>query len=219
MVVSLILNILIVAMELFALAAMYFRWDFMGKAGELEGPGKRMFRYFTIDSNILLGLCSLIMAVAEIRVLSGTSASLPAWVYGVKLMGTTAVMLTFLVTVCFLVPQFEKPMSLFYNSNLFLHLIVPLLAAVSFVFTEPTDVLPFGAAAVGVLPTVLYGIYYVGQIFTHLADGKPDKKYDFYNFLGGKLRRAPIAIIAVLAVSFLLSLLLWWANRQGSPSR
>jgi len=211
MLVSFVLNCIIVLMVIFAFFAMVLDWNFMGKKGDFESPGLSAFRYFTVDSNILMGICSLIMAIAEIPVLQGKTTSLPSWVYSLKLVGTAAVMLTFVITACFLTLQFEEPIVLFYNSNLFLHLIVPLTAAISFVFTEPAG-LSFGWTFLGILPTILYGIYYTVQVLTHLDRGKPDKKYDFYNFLNGDVKRTTAAVIAVMTVSYLLSVLLWWGN-------
>jgi len=212
MLISFILNCLIFILVLFSLIAMFFDWNFMGIKGNLERPGMGMFCYFTIDSNVFAGICCFIMAIAELRVLTGRSAALSSCIYTLKLMGSSAVLLTFLVTFCFLMPQFKNPLSLLYNSNLFFHMIVPLLAGLSFVFLESPSNLPWKASLLGTIPTFFYAAYYMYNVFTHLQDGKPDKHYDFYNFLGGDLRRTPVVLIVILLVSYLLSLLLWFTN-------
>jgi len=215
MLISFIINCLIAAMVLFAFTAMFLGWNFMGKAGKLDSPGLDMLRYFTIDSNVLMGICSLIMAGAELMVLLGKWESLPACIYVIKLMGASSVLLTFVVTVCFLRPQFKDPLALYYNSNLFFHLLVPLAGAGSFVFAERSALLPVSAVLPGALPTFVYAMYYMVSVLTHLKDGKPDKHYDFYNFLNGDLKRAPAALVIILTAACLLSLLLWLGNRAG----
>ncbi len=213
MILSLIINIAIVIMVAFSLYAMYVGFNFMGKRGAMEAMGSEMFRYFTIDSNILMGICSLIMAIAELMVALGCLNEMPSLIYIIKLMGTSAVMLTLLVTTFFLAPQFKNPIILFYNSNLFFHAIVPILAFVSFVFLEKGTDLPLSSTIIGALPTMAYAVYYVKGIYRHLKDGKVDKHYDFYNFTGGKKEMTPIAAVVVITIAYLISILIWFLNR------
>lgn len=211
--VSFVINCLIVIMVAFSLYAMYTGWNFMGEKGAMEAMGKEMFRFFTIDSNILMGICSLVMAIGQGCVLFGVSAEVNTIYYVFKYMGTSAVMLTFLVTTFFLVPQFKNPIILFYNSNLFFHLVVPLLSLLSFIILERTKLIPFKLTLFGVLPTMIYAIYYVTEIYRHIVDGKVDKHYDFYNFTNGKKEMTPIAAIVVVTISYLIGLLIWFLNR------
>lgn len=212
MMISFVLNCLIVAMVAFALYAMFSGWDFMRKENALSSIGLDIFRFFTIDSNVLMGICALVVAIAQLQVLTGKASEVSTIIYAIKLMGTSAVMLTFLVTVFFLVPQFEKPMILFYNSNLFFHLVVPLVSLLSFVLFEREANLPLSYSLLGALPTVIYAIYYISSIFKHLKNGQVDRKYDFYNFLNGKKEAAPIAASIVILISYLISLLIWFMN-------
>ena len=212
MILSLIINVAIVIMVAFSLYAMYVGFNFMGKKGEMEALGNEMFRYFTIDSNILMGICSLVMAIAETMVILGYSNELSPVIYTVKLMGTSAVMLTLLVTTFFLVPQFKNPIVLFYNSNLFFHAVVPILAFVSFVFVENGINLPLSSSIIGALPTMIYAVYYVEEIYRHLDNGRVDKYYDFYNFTGGKKEMIPVSATVVIVISYLISLMVWFLN-------
>lgn len=210
--VSLIINISIFLLVLFSVITMYCGIDFMKKEGVLEVQGKEMFRFFTIDSNVLMGLCSLIMAFYEFLFLTGKIEILPTFIFTIKLMGTSAVMLTFLVTIFFLVPQYKNPKVLFYNSNFFFHLIVPILACISFVFFEKTNTIHFVYTLYGILPTFIYAIYYVIEIYCHLDHGKVSKHYDFYNFTFGNIKLMPISASVVLLISYLITLSLWILN-------
>lgn len=213
MLISLILNLLIVLMVSFASVAMFVGWHFMGRVSDLRDEGFKMFRFFTIDSNIVMGICSLIVTYGEYEVLAGKKEILSPIYYVIALIGTSAVTLTFIVTVFFLAPQWKKPIVLFYNSNFFYHLCVPIVSIITFIFFEKTKEIPLNSVILGVLPVTIYGIYYVINVFTHLDNGKVSKKYDFYNFVNGKKEVAGIAAIVILVVSYLISWLLWLVNR------
>jgi len=212
MLLSLILNCAIVLMVAFGLVTRLLRWDFMKTNEPMEGKGAAIFRFFTTDSNIFAALASLIMAVSEAAVLRGRAEALSPAVCIIKFAATSSVTLTFMVTVCFLTSQVEKPLSLFHNSGLFFHLLVPIAAIISFVFTENGGALPFGVTVCGALPAVIYGFYYMARVLTHLTDGKPDREYDFYNFLNGKKERVPAAMAVVFLASYVFSVLLWLGN-------
>lgn len=210
--ISFAINICIVLLVLFSVITMFLGIDFMKKEGTLEVKGIEMFRFFTIDSNVLMGISSLIMVVAQLSVFLGYKNDIANYVYIIKLMGTSAVMLTFLVTIFFLIPQYKNPLVLFYNSNLFFHLIIPILAFISFVFFEKTKSISLINTLFGVLPTFLYAIYYITEIYRHLDNGKVSRYYDFYNFTFGNIKLMPISGTIVLLISYLISLLLWLFN-------
>jgi hypothetical protein len=44
----------------------------------------------------------------------------------------------------------------------------------------------------------------------------PLKTYDWYGFLGDKLTNAFIAVPAMLLITWVIVLALWWANRKKS---
>ena len=48
----------------------------------------------------------------------------------------------------------------FMNSNLFMHLITPLLCIISFIFFEPAK-LSFVESFTGICPMILYAFYYI----------------------------------------------------------
>ncbi len=210
--ISFLLNCLIVAMVAFSAYAMFTNFNFMSEEGAFQSEGFKMFRFYTIDSNVLMGFCSLIMAIAEGRVLLGYTAELSSAVYTIKLMGTSTVMLTFLVTAFFLVPQFEHPIFLYVNSNLFFHGVVPIVALLSFVLFERGTGLSISATYIAVLPTILYAVFYVTQIYRHLDHGKVDPAYDFYNFTFGKKEILPIVAVIVVLIAYAIGAVIWLLN-------
>ena len=87
----------------------------------LEASKVEMFKFYTVDSNILMGIISLIISIYEIKLFKSTIKEIPKIVYILKFIATSGIALTFLVTLAFLGPQYGM-YAMYNNSNLFLHL-------------------------------------------------------------------------------------------------
>ena len=142
-------------------------------------------KYYTVDSNILMGIAALMTAIAQRRVIRGQAAEVPEAVQILKLAGTVSVTLTMLITIFFLGPTIGRVygfFSLFANSSLFLHLINPLVAIAVFAWLERPGRIPKGKILWGIVPTVAYAIYYVALTLSHVAGDRIAKGYDWYEF-------------------------------------
>lgn len=204
--ISLVFNILIVLLVLLGSIFMFTGFKFMPSKAVYDLPKLEMFKFFTVDSNILVGIISLILLCHEIKLLNGSIEKIPNYVYILKFIGTSAVTLTFLVTAIFLVPQ-STIYNLYSNSNLFFHLIVPLLAIVSYIWFEKYDnKIRYGV--LGIIPMFLYSIYYISMILINLDNGGLTYKYDFYGFLKGNLNNIVVVIPVIYLVTYLISFVL-----------
>lgn len=212
--ISLIFNIIILALVVLASYMMFAGVRFSSNQIVLESNNTSMFRFFTVDSNLLVGFAALIMIVFDIRLLNNKIKTIPKWVYILKELATLGVTITFLVTALFLGPTISTGyLSLYTNSNLFFHLIVPVLSVISYICFEKYDN-TYKDALYGLIPVVLYSIYYVTMILTHLNNGLVDSNYDFYNFLNGDLNNAIFVLPIMFFVSYLTSLLLVYLNKK-----
>ena len=150
-----------------------FYWLKEGK----EKPDKfrAAFRFFTCQSNILCSLSALAMLISRL------AGALPRWVWILKYAGTAAVTVTMLTVFLFLAPSVGKDwydVLLKGASNLFMHLLPPLMALVSFCVFEKRG-MTFGQALLGMLPLVYYGPLYLYKI-RFAPEGK--RWEDFYGF-------------------------------------
>ena len=153
--------------------------------------GKIAFRYFTVQSNVLCGAAALAMFLAP--------ASPLAWT--LKYVGTAAVSVTMLTVLLFLGPTFGYR-ELLRGRDFFLHLVLPLLALVSFCVFE-RRALSFPTALLGLLPVVLYSALYINRV---LCAPESRRWEDFYGFnKGGKW---PLSLAAMLAGTLLICLAL-----------
>ncbi len=211
---SLILNILITTLVSLGSIFMFTGFRFMPSNASLDSSKIEMFKYFTVDSNILVGIISLILLIYEIKVLNKKISSIPNFIYVLKLIGTSAVTLTFLVTATFLVPQYGV-YNLYSNTNLFFHLIVPLLAILSYILFEKHDN-KNKYAFLGIIPMFFYSIYYTLMILINLDNGGLTYKYDFYGFLQGNINNIFIVIPAIYLIMYFISLVIIVLNRKMS---
>ena len=180
----------------------------------LESTKIGMLRFFTVESNMFMGIVALIYAINEIEILKGKKEEISLKNSVLKLMGTVAVSLTFLVVFTYLGPISKNGIpSLLMNSNLFFHLIIPVLSILVFVIFERTDKIKFRYAIFGVLPSFLYGIYYLTNILVHMENGKVSVIYDWYWFVQNGIWTAAIVAPMMLIATYVISIIIWRLNR------
>ena len=85
---------------------MFTGFKFMSNTQVLSTPGLEVFKYYTVDSNILVGMASLLLIIYEVLYMKKRISIIPKWVYLLKYICTVAVTLTFLVTLIYLTPVY-----------------------------------------------------------------------------------------------------------------
>ena len=190
---SLVFNSIIFILVLLGTIFMYIGYQFMTNTTLLDNAGIDSFKFYTVDSNILVGIASLIMLINEILLITGKIDKLPKYAYIFKYIGTVGVSLTFLVTLLYLSPLLGKNFIFLYvNTNLLFHLIVPILSFISYVKYEKNS-LEFKYTFISLISMFIYAIYYIINILTHLDNGKVVKEYDWYGFVVGGISSIIIA--------------------------
>lgn len=214
---SFFLNLLIVLLTIFAIWAMLADFCFMSepsKPAVLSSANAKAFKYFTVDSNVFAGIISLVMMIVQLLIDKGKGRfkKIPKLLHLLKLAATTGVTLTMLVTAFFLAPFQYDFFSLFMDSNLFLHLVIPLVCIVTFVFFEPADISTAQTFA-GAVPMLIYAIFYSTNIILHLQNGQTSHDYDWYGFLDGGVNTIWFVAPLMLAVTWAMALLIQTANK------
>ena len=204
---SLIINILIIVFTIMCSIFMYTGFKFMPAETLLESSSNSMFKFFTVDSNILMALVSFIYVLYKYILKRDNKV-----IYILKFIGTSAISLTFIVTLLFLAPSYGF-YSMYNNNNLFFHLIIPVLSIIDYIFFNKYDN-KYKYAILGIIPMFLYSFYYTGNILAHLNDGGLTFKYDFYGFLQGNINNIFIVIPIIYLVTYLISLLLIYLNKK-----
>lgn len=158
--------------------------------------GLKAFRYFTILSNVLCALSALAMAlcVAWGAVTPGARMF--------KYLGAVSVTVTLLTVLLFLGPT-QGYRTMLSGSNLWMHLINPLLAILSYCLLERQPMGP-GAALAGALPVALYGLLYLRKVVYAPEAGRWE---DFYGF--NRNGKWPVAFGAMLAGALAVCMAFW----------
>lgn len=165
-------------------------------------PGLKAFRFFTVLSNALCAIAALMMAVSQL------GGAVPSFVLLMKYLGTVSVTVTLLTVFLFLGPSVGGYRDLLSGDNLYMHLIGPLLAILSFCLLEKRE-LAFGTAMTGLLPVLLYGMLYLYKVVFAPEDRRWE---DFYGFnKGGKW---PISYGAMIAGTAIVCVVFWLVCRM-----
>ena len=166
---------------------------------------------------VLMGTIALFTALQLRQVIRGQREDLSTACYVWNLAGTVGVTLTMLVTVFFLEPTMAPQFglfALFAGSNFLLHLFNPLLAIVTFTVFEKTRKIPFRHTLTGIVPMVLYAVFYLANCMRHAVNGMVDIAYDWYGFLAGGVKTVWIVIPVIFLFTWLISIALWRLNRR-----
>lgn len=178
--IPMLLNLYIFAVTLF------FTVRFFRKDGQWSlARGRGAFRFFTVQSNALCAASALLICLLP--------ESREAWL--LKYVGTAAVTVTMLTVLFFLGPAMGYG-NLLKGSDLFMHLITPLAALISFCAFEKRG-MGFGDALWGLVPVVVYGVWYLYKI---LYAPKEKRWEDFYGF--NKTGKWPVSMAAMFLGAF-----------------
>ena len=213
--VSFIINIIIFLMTVLASIIMFTGFKFMEGEYVLESTKIGMFKFFTVDSNMFMGIVALIFAIKEFNILKGEELDIDAKFYILKLMATVGVSLTFLTVFCYLGPIAEGGIPcMIKNSNLFFHLFIPVLSILNFTLFEKTDKLKFRDSFLGVIPVLIYALFYLINVLIHIENGYVHPLYDWYWFVQGSIWQIVFVLPLMLIVAFIISLILWRGNKK-----
>ena len=203
-ILSLVLNVAIAVLSLYAWALILFgRKD----SGKLAARGVWSLKYFTVLSNLFSGLVSALYVACCLLAVQ----PLPTWLIVLKLMAATAVMLTFLTVIVLLNPVYGWR-SMYRGGNLWMHLFLPLLAALDCCLFVPVGTLPLHLTLFAMLPTAAYAAGYLRAIRLHGAE-ENGVTYDFYGFLRWGERKIPLVVAGMLLATWIIALALSLASR------
>ena len=214
--ISFIINILLSIMTVNAIIMSITGFKFMyGYEPYPELIGVPIYSYYTVQSNVFIGIVSFVFANREYQILRGRKKEIPLTYYVFKMVATVAVSLTFFVV--FAIFGFMSRgghIPLIRNSYLFFHLIIPVMSILNYVIFEKTNIIKFKYIFYGLLPTFLYEIYYVVNIIMNMKNGTVSLRNDWYSFAQNGILRTILVAPMMLGITLCLSLVIWKLNKK-----
>ena len=126
---------------------------------------REMFKWFTIDSNILTALAATMIVPYAVEGMSRKRLTYPKWLQRIHYAGTICLTLTMVFAVLFI--SWFDPVIAFGGANFFLHIICPLMILVSFFMVESGYKLDRKDNLLAIIPVAAYGgLYYYNVILT-----------------------------------------------------
>jgi len=162
---------------------------------------------YTMDSNIFVGLVALIVVIYSVKNIHLKQQQLPRWLMRAYLMGTTCLVLTFLIATIFLAPiqviNGRNYFIMFSKDMFFFHFLNPLLASISLVALLGEYRFIFVDRFIGMIPTVIYSlVYFVMVVVLKWWN-------DFYHFtLDGRYHLIPLVVVIIYGATYMSSYLL-----------
>ena len=168
--------------------------------------GLNFFKYYTSQSNVLVGIISFIILAFAIKNIVQKRDEMPIWLSVLSLVATTATTVTFLTSALFLAPTSvangNSYFSMFEGRLFFLHFLTPLLAIILVVFLLNQNLFTWKHGMLCVLSVAIYSSFYAPLVLSNVWT-------DFYGFtFGGKIWAVPISLIVMLGVCLGLGMLL-----------
>lgn len=208
---ALTINIIIVLFTILASFLMFTGIKIThGAEPLLETTKIGMFKFFTVDSNLFMGIIALLFTIKQIK-----NEEISKNLYKLKLMSTTAVTLTFIVVFTYLGPISKDGIkSMLQNSNLFFHLLIPVLSIINFTIFENTKKLTIKDTLYGLMPTAIYGSIYTINLIIHIENKTISPIYDWYWFAQNGITISIMTALILFIITYITSLILWKLNRR-----
>ena len=202
-------------MTIFAFIVMFTDLKFMpGTETVIASSKVGRLRFFTIDSNLLMGIVALVFLIQQIKLLRGKIKDIDRKYYIFNLMSTSAVALTFMVVLVYLGQIAPNGLySMYVNKNLFFHGLIPLVSIINFIFFT-NNKLKFKDAFYGLIPMDIYTLYYITNIVMHMENNKVSTNYDWYYFVQGSIWKAFLVGPLIFLISYFISYALCRFNRR-----
>lgn len=164
--------------------------------GFVKGSKLHALKYFTVQSNIFIGISAFI----SLFYLLFKKDRYPTWLTILKLISTTCLTLTFLTVMGYLAPLMGL-FNVFLGANLYMHLFIPVVSIFTFIFIEPKVDLKFKWNLFSMIPSGTYGTIYIICLAANNDYGNIDG-WDWYAFGTYGLGVGFIMLIGLNLVAF-----------------
>ena len=213
---SLVLNEFISLAVIAAGIRLLYRFNAHGLPEAILADNLDYLKYFTVLSNLLMGLAAGLYALAVKLCLCHVLRHVPGWVCVFKYVVTVLVSLTFVTVLCYIGPR-TGFRTAYRGANLWFHLILPLAAVLDFTVLYRESRLRFRATSMPLIPIAIYGTAYILNLLFNGFGGKGHPN-DWYGFAAGRPAASILTFSALIIVGWLLALALWLPHKHATSN-
>lgn len=188
----------------------------VGAVGSIQNHGSVLesMVYYTQDSNLFLGITSLLYVIALARILRKKATQIPFWIRRLRYFSICCISVTLFVVLLILAPM-AKPLGglkwiLFTDAMLYQHLLSPVIAIAAFLLLEKSPELRFKETFYALIPTLIYAAVIYPLNIAGIVDGP----YPFLQVGNMSLGMSVLWFFIVLFLSYALAFLMWLCNRK-----
>ena len=188
----------------------------IGALGSIRNNGSlpASMVYYTQDSNIFLGISSLIYVIAACLAIQNRTYVVPLWVQRLKYLSISCIAVTLFVVIFILAPMASSiggiRWLLFSGNMLYQHFLSPVIAIIGFLLFEKYPELAFRTTWIALIPTLIYASVIYPLNILAVVDGP----YPFLQVHNMSVGMSVMWFFVVLALSYLLAFLIWLINRK-----
>ena len=186
---SLYLNLIIVILEIIGIIVSIYNNRRVG------------FEYYTVDSNILALVISLLFII-----FISFKNKIPRWLQLFKYTTTICLTVTFLVVIFILAPMinFNYSYLLLHNELLYQHLLCPILSIITFLLFDNISILKFKDTFIGISLTIIYAFILIILNYFKFVIGP----YPFLMVHEQSIFMSIFWFITILGLAYLIALIL-----------
>lgn len=170
-----------------------------------------VFLFYTENTNYLALVISIIYCIGCLIALKNNT-NIAKWIHILRYMVTMCLTLTFVIVICILIPF--KPnfwlFMLFQDSNLYQHLLCPVISVISFLFFESQIKLNKKHIFYSLIPTIIYGVIFLVLNILKIIEGP----YPFFYVYSMAWYSALLSLLGVATICFCIALLLYWIHNK-----
>ena len=174
-----------------------------------------LMKFFTVESNMFIGITALVLGINQILYLK-KGIKINKIIFIIKYVATVSVAITFFTVLFFLGPVvYRDNFWLMYKGvSFFYHFLIPVLAMVVFIFFESTNEYDIKISFYGMIPFIIYAIFYLIAALANMDGGKVKSGYDWYGFLSFGIPIFILLMIGMVALAYMISFLLYFTNKK-----
>ena len=198
-IISLLINIAIIVMEIIS---------FTLKVDTFAPNQFYLFAFYTYDSNIILLISSITIIINEIILLINKKELLNKYVIKFKYISTCLVTLTFLIVIFVLIPLegFDSLyLQLIEGNKVYLHLLCPIFAIISFLIFESSNEIKFKDTFIAIIPTIIYAVILIILNILKVIEGP----YPFLKVYDQSILMSIMWVIMILLITYVICFMLF----------